>query len=142
MPGLCVAALAVARPAAASAAAQPMPMHGDAKVRTTWLDDEQVTCGAFLAGMGLSGAGIAPESAGTAKAGHRQSLVDAASPPLDEPVPGGHNILHLGSGQTGTFIGPPSGRHIMQLIMAGADRVPHDLPVVPRQVTGLVRGGS
>ena len=74
-----------------------------------------------------------------ANTGHHHLLIDTPLPPLDEPIPADKNHLHFGLGQTETFIDLPPGRHTLQLLMGDANHIPHDPPVMSKQITITVR---
>ena len=129
--------LALSPPLAAVAQERAMPE--EAKVYILWPPDGQVIRGAFWVRMGLVNAGVAPAGVVRAGTGHHHILVNAPLPALDEPIPNNRNHLHFGLGQTETFIELAPGRHTLQLIMGDADHIPHDPPVLSRQITIQVR---
>lgn len=125
--------------ASGMAAAQPAPMPEAARAYILWPPDGQVIRGAFWVRMGLSGAGIAPAGVEVPGTGHHHIIVDAPLPPLGEPIPHDSRHLHFGLGQTEARLDLPPGRHTLQLIMADADHIPHDPPVLSRRITVTVR---
>ena len=85
--------------------------------------------------FGLIGMGIAPAGVDKANTGHHHLIVDAALPPLGEPIPTDFNHLHFGAGQTEAQITLTPGRHTLQLLLGDASHVPHDPPVFSKQIT-------
>ena len=71
--------------------------------------------------------------------GHHHLLIDTDLPPLDEPIPNDKKHIHLGAGQTETYVELPPGRHTIQLLMGDYDHVPHDPPVMSKKITVIVR---
>jgi hypothetical protein len=91
--------------------------------------------------FGTRNFGVAPAGVNRPNTGHHHLLIDVPLPPLDQPIPNDRNHLHFGLGQTETVIELTPGRHTLQLLMADADHVPHNPPVMSRQITVYVRGG-
>lgn len=87
-----------------------------------------------LKGMGVAPAGIAMESTG-----HHHLLIDAAMPPLDQPVPADAQHVHFGKGQTETAVTLEPGTHRLQLLLGDHLHLPHDPPVVSKVITITVR---
>ena len=92
--------------------------------------------------FGTRNFGVAPAAVEKPNTGHHHLLIDVPLPPLDQPIPNDSHHLHFGLGQTETFIDLPPGRHTLQLLMGDANHVPHDPPVMSRQITIIVRGGK
>ena len=89
--------------------------------------------------FGLRGMGVAPAGVARPDTGHHHLIVDAPTPPLDQPVPNDAQHLHFGGGQTETVLELPPGTHELQLILADKDHVPHDPPLVSERITITVR---
>lgn len=89
----------------------------------------------FRVWFGLRHMGVAPAGVDVPNTGHHHLLVDTPVPPLDEPIPADDNHIHFGRGQTQTVLTLLSGKHTLQLIMADQAHVPHNPPVVSRQIT-------
>jgi hypothetical protein len=89
--------------------------------------------------FGLKGMGVAPAGVARPDTGHHHLIVDAPTPPLDQPVPNDAQHLHFGGGQTETVLELPPGTHELQLILADKDHVPHDPPLVSERITITVR---
>lgn len=84
--------------------------------------------------FGLSGMGVAPAGVASAGTGHHHLIVDAPLPPLNLPIPKDDKHLHFGNGQTETTLELAPGEHTLQLLLADANHVPHDPPVVSKQI--------
>jgi hypothetical protein len=54
-------------------------------------------------------------------------------------IPNDKQHLHFGKGQTETVLELPPGRHTLQLVLADADHVPHDPPIMSKKITITVR---
>ena len=93
----------------------------------------------FRVWFGLRNMGVAPKGVKYPNTGHHHLLIDTDLPPLDEPIPNDKKHIHLGAGQTETFLELPPGRHTIQLLMGDADHVPHDPPVMSKKITVTVR---
>ena len=129
---------APARPAPDNPSRQPSPPG--AYVYIGWpLDGATIPAANAKMWFGTRNFGVAPAGVAKAGTGHHHLLVDAPLPPLGEPIPNDRNHLHFGLGQTETLLNLPPGRHTLQLLMADADHVPHDPPVMSRQITVTVR---
>ena len=90
--------------------------------------------------FGLKGMGVAPAGVDRPKTGHHHLLIDVADyPALDKPLPGDDNHKHFGGGQTETMIELTPGSHTLQLIMGDRNHVPHDPPVISKQITITVK---
>lgn len=89
----------------------------------------------FRVWFGLRHMGVAPAGVDVPNTGHHHLLVNTPVPPLDEPIPADENHIHFGSGQTQTLLTLPRGKHTLQLIMADQAHVPHNPPVISRQIT-------
>lgn len=79
---------------------------------------------------------------GEPAAGHVHLLIDSAPPAPGEPVPVDDAHIHLMGGETETVLDLPPGRHTLQLIVAGADHVPADPPVISNKVAVTVESGA
>lgn len=127
---------------AAPAPAARSPAPRDAYVYLGWpLNGAVVSPTNIKVWFGTRNFGVAPAGVSKANTGHHHLLIDVPLPPLDQPIPSDEHHLHFGLGQTETTISLPPGRHTLQLLMGDTDHVPHDPPVMSRQITILVRGG-
>ena len=123
-------------------AAQRTPAPADAYVYIGWpMNGAVVASNHIKVWFGTRNFGVAPAGVSKPNTGHHHLLIDTPLPPLDQPVPNNRNHLHFGLGQTETFIDLPPGKHTLQLLMADANHVPHDPPVMSRRVTIQVRAG-
>jgi hypothetical protein len=101
-------------------------------------DGETVT-GKVSVRFGLSGMGVAPAGVTTAGTGHHHLIVDAPLPAMNLPIPNDEKHRHFGSGQTETVLELAPGEHTLQLLLADANHVPHDPPVVSKQIRITVK---
>lgn len=89
--------------------------------------------------FGLAGMGVAPAGTTAPATGHHHLIVDAPLPPLNLPIPKDEQHLHFGGGQTETTLALPPGEHTLQLVLADANHVPHDPPVVSERIRITVK---
>ncbi|UCE86687.1 MAG: DUF4399 domain-containing protein [Deltaproteobacteria bacterium] len=85
--------------------------------------------------FGLAGMGVAPAGVATPETGHHHLIIDAALPPLGQPVPSDEHHRHFGGGQTEVALELAPGTHTLQLLLGDANHVPHDPPVVSEKIT-------
>jgi hypothetical protein len=83
--------------------------------------------------------GVAPAGVTTAGTGHHHLIVDAPLPAMNLPIPNDEKHRHFGSGQTETVLELAPGEHTLQLLLADANHVPHDPPVVSKQIRITVK---
>jgi hypothetical protein len=88
--------------------------------------------------FGLRGMGVAPAGSDRANSGHHHLLIDAAVPPLDQPIPNDFNHLHFGAGQTEAEVNLTPGPHTLQLLLGDKDHVPHTPPVMSERIRVIV----
>jgi len=136
-------ATAQAQPGAAGAeVAQPLPRTprpADAVLYLVAPADGETVDGPVTVRFGLKGMGVAPAGVARPDTGHHHLVVDAPTPPLDQPLPSDAQHIHFGGGQTETTLDLPPGPHELQLILADKDHVPHDPPLVSQRITITVR---
>jgi hypothetical protein len=120
-------------------AAERQPAPKDAYAYIGWPNDGEVVTQRFKVWLGLRNFGVAPSGVVKPNTGHHHLLIDTDLPPLDEPIPNDKKHIHLGAGQTETYLELPPGRHTIQLLMGDADHVPHDPPVMSKKITVTVR---
>ena len=89
--------------------------------------------------FGLSNMGVAPAGVSKPNTGHHHLVIDADTPPLDQPIPNDPIHLHFGAGQTETKITLRPGPHTLQLIFCDDQHVPHDPPVISERIHVTVR---
>jgi Domain of unknown function (DUF4399) len=140
MTRLCAALLLGSVLAAPVALAGDTPAPADAYLYIGWPNDgEVIDASRFRVWFGLRHMGVAPAGVDKPNTGHHHLLVDTPVPPADQPIPNDRNHLHFGGGQTEAMVELPPGTHTLQLIMGDKDHVPHNPPVVSRQITITVR---
>jgi hypothetical protein len=88
--------------------------------------------------FGLRNMGLAPAGVLKAGTGHHHLLVDVGPPPLDRPIPNDPQHLHFGAGQTEAEVSLPPGEHVLQLLFADHDHVPHDPPLMSERIQVVV----
>jgi len=131
--------IAISGSAAPGSAAERQPAPKDAYAYIGWPNDGEVVTQRFKVWLGLRYFGVAPSGINRPNTGHHHLLIDTGLPPLDEPIPNDKKHIHLGAGQTETFVELPPGRHTIQLLMGDFDHVPHDPPVMSKKITVIVR---
>lgn len=136
---ICLLLLAFVAAQPASAAGVRTPAPADARVYIISPKDGAVVRGPVTVLFGLSGMGVAPAGTVAENTGHHHLLIDAPMPPLDQPLPKDDSHLHFGKGQTQTVLTLKPGRHTLQLVLADANHVPHDPPVVSEKITIRVK---
>ena len=140
MTRLCAALLLGSVLAAPVALAGDTPAPADAYLYIGWPNDgEVINASRFRVWFGLRHMGVAPADVDKPNTGHHHLLVDTPVPPADQEIPNDRNHLHFGAGQTEAMVELPPGTHTLQLIMGDKDHVPHNPPVVSRQITITVR---
>jgi hypothetical protein len=116
------------------------PAPADAYLYIGWPNDgEVINASRFRVWFGLRHMGVAPAGVDKPNSGHHHLLVDTPVPPADQPIPNDRNHLHFGGGQTEAMVELPPGTHTLQLVMGDKDHVPHNPPVVSKQITITVR---
>ncbi len=89
--------------------------------------------------FGLKGMGVAPAGTDKANTGHHHLMIDGKMlPPMDQPM-NKEVVKHFGGGQTEAEISLSPGKHTLQLILGDKAHVPHDPPVVSKQITITVK---
>lgn len=134
-------ARAQAEPGAAPApAALPRtPRPADARLYFISPSDGAVVTSPVTVRFGLAGMGVAPAGVDKPDTGHHHLIVDAPTPPLDRPLPKDAQHIHFGGGQTETNLELAPGKHELQLVLADANHVPHDPPLVSSRITITVK---
>lgn len=134
------AAALAQQPKAPEAGFKATPAPADAYCYIGWPNDGEIVRTTHIkVWFGTRNFGVAPAGTSKPNTGHHHLLIDAALPPMDQPIPNDKNHLHFGLGQTETFIDLPPGTHTLQLLMGDADHVPHDPPVMSKKITIHVR---
>ena len=104
----------------------------------TPFDGEKIPGGKLWVRFGLRGMGVAPAGVEKQFTGHHHLLVNTGLPPLDEAIPSDDNHIHFGRGQTEYFLELPPGEHTLQLLLGDHLHVPHQPPVMSKQITVYV----
>jgi hypothetical protein len=140
MTRLCAALLLGSVLAAPVALAGDTPAPADAYLYIGWPNDGEVinSC-QFRVWFGLRHMGVAPAGVDKPNTGHHHLLIDTDLGAPEEPIPNDRNHLHFGGGQTEAMVELPPGTHTLQLVMGDKDHVPHNPPVVSKQITITVR---
>lgn len=90
--------------------------------------------------FGLKGMGIAPAGIKFEGTGHHHLLIDTSVPAnLGLPLPTSDHVVHFGKGQTETTIELSPGKHTLQLVLGDQLHIPHDPPVISKQITITVK---
>ena len=85
--------------------------------------------------FGLKNMGVAPAGTDVANTGHHHLLIDTELPTMNLPIAKDDKHRHFGGGQTETSIELSPGRHTLQLLLGDFSHIPHDPPVVSKQIT-------
>ena len=112
----------------------PTPSSPGAEVYFFNLKDGDVVPSKLKINFGLRNMGVAPAGSDRDNSGHHHVIVDAETPPLDQPIPNDFNHLHFGAGQTEADIVLRPGEHTLQLIMGDKNHVPHTPPVMSPRI--------
>lgn len=137
---LAVALLSVLVAGAALSDDHLTPSHENSYVYIGWPNNgEVVKTRRFRVWFGLRHMGLAPAGTEVQFTGHHHLLIDTDLPPLDEEIPADKNHLHFGAGQTETVIELGPGKHTLQLLFADHNHVPHDPPIMSKQITITVK---
>lgn len=119
------------------------PSPPDAKVFFVDLDDGAKIPTKSIIKFGVSGIEIVPAGPAKPNSGHHHLIVDAPLPPLDREIPNDANHLHFGKGQTEAEISLTPGPHTLQLLFGDHQHVPHDPPLMSKQIHVVaVEGGA
>ncbi|HEU4428296.1 MAG TPA: DUF4399 domain-containing protein [Myxococcota bacterium] len=138
--GLAGIALVAALAALAAFAQVPRAKApAEAKLYFITPEDGQALTGEFTVRFGLTGMGVAPAGVATEGTGHHHLIVDAPLPPMNLPIPKDATHLHFGNGQTETTLELAPGEHTLQLLLADANHIPHEPPVVSERIRITVK---
>lgn len=88
----------------------------------------------FKIRFGLSGMEVSPSGTPKPNSGHHHVIIDTDLPPFDERIPADFNNVHFGGGQTEAELTLPPGEHTLQLLFADHDHIPHDPPLVSKEL--------
>ena len=84
--------------------------------------------------FGATGITIAPAGQETPNSGHFHLLIDTGLPDLDREIPSDPNHIHYGRAQTETDLTLTPGPHTLQILLGDYAHVPHDPPVMSKQI--------
>src|SRR3954464_12976182 len=90
--------------AAPGLAAERQPAPKDAYAYIGWPNDGEVVTQRFKVWLGLRNFGVAPAGVNRPNTGHHHLIIDSDLPPLDEQIPNDKKHVHLGAGQTETYL--------------------------------------
>lgn len=79
--------------------------------------------------------GVAPAGTKLDKTGHHHLLIDAPLPDMSKPIAKDDQHRHFGGGQTETTLTLTPGKHTLQLLLGDFAHVPHQPPVMSKQIT-------
>ena len=110
------------------------PSPEGAKAYFVDLKDGETVKSPFLVRFGLTEQmGIAPALADWPDTGHFHLIIDSKPPNPNRPISNKH--LHLHKGQTEAIVELKQGRHTLQIVMGDYSHIPHDPPVMSKQIT-------
>ena len=90
--------------------------------------------------FGLKGMGVAPAGIDKPNTGHHHLLVDVKDGPVPgSPLPADTQHIHFGGGQTEATVELSPGKHTLQLIMGNQNHIPHEPPVMSKEITIVVK---
>ncbi|MEA2859037.1 MAG: hypothetical protein QOC72_1076 [Methylobacteriaceae bacterium] len=107
----------------------PTPSPAGAAVYFVDIKDGATIPAKSVVHFGLRNMGVAPAGSDRPNSGHHHLLIDAPTPPFNEPIPNDFNHLHFGAGQTEAEVTLTPGEHTLQLLLGDKDHVPHTPPV-------------
>ncbi len=100
--------------------------------------DGEVVSSPVTIKFGLQGMGVSPAGLDKKSTGHHHLLVDGKKLP-DFNKPMGKEIMHFGGGQTEKAIALASGKHTLQLVLGDFRHIPHNPPVISKEITIFVK---
>ncbi len=115
------------------------PAPSNAELYFVSLDDGDVLSNPITIRFGLKNMGVAPAGIQYENSGHHHLLIDTSLPPLDLPIINDEKHRHFGKGQTEAVLELPPGAHTLQLLLGDFAHIPHDPPVMSKQVTITVK---
>jgi hypothetical protein len=137
LPALLVAACIGAT---AQAELPRTPSPADASVAIVRPHDGEVVTSPFKVVFAVHGMTLAPAGGTEPNSGHHHLLIDVPVP-TDQgtPLPADSQHLHFGKAQTETEVTLAPGQHTLQLILGDANHIPHEPPVISKQISITVR---
>lgn len=137
LPALLVAACIGAT---AQAELPRTPSPADASVAIVSPHDGEVVTSPFKVVFAVHGMTLAPAGGTEPNSGHHHLLIDVPVPTdLGTPLPADSQHLHFGKAQTETEVTLAPGQHTLQLILGDANHIPHEPPVISKQISITVR---
>lgn len=130
----------VASLAAGSVAADMTPAPEGARVYIIAPEEGSTVSNPVTIRFGLEGMGVAPAGVAAEGTGHHHLLINTGPDEIDmtASLPATDQIVHFGGGQTQTTMDLPAGTHELRLLLADANHIPHDPPVVSDPITVTV----
>ena len=118
----------------------PSPSAPGAAVYFVGLKDGQTVPTTFTVNFGLKGMGVAPAGVTNPNTGHFHLLIDTDTmPDMNMPLAKTDKIRHFGAGETETDVTLPAGKHTLQILVADANHIAHDKPVMSEKITVTVK---
>ena len=93
----------------------------------------------FLVQFGLSNMGIAPAGIDKENTGHHHLLIDVEDINFNMPIPSSSNHIHFGGGQTEALLTLSPGEHKLRLLMGNYLHIPHEKPLISKEITIIVK---
>ena len=115
------------------------PAPADASVAILSPQDGETVTSPFKVVFAITGMSLAPAGDPQPNSGHHHLIIDAPLPNLDQPLPADARHLHFGKAQTETEVTLVPGQHTLQLMLGDANHIPHEPPVISKQITITVR---
>lgn len=115
------------------------PAPAEASVSILSPHDGDVVTSPLKVVFSVQGMTLAPAGDARPNSGHHHLLIDAPLPDLNQPLPADTRHLHFGKAQTETEVTLLPGPHTLQLILGDANHIPHEPPVISKQITITVR---
>jgi hypothetical protein len=135
------AALVLAASVANVQAQERTPSPKGAKVFIISPKDGESVSSPVTVKFGIKGMTLAPAGTKQENTGHHHLLIDTDAPAdLGQPLPTvPDKIVHFGKAQTETTVTLSPGKHTLQLLLADANHIPHNPPVISKKITITVK---
>jgi hypothetical protein len=85
--------------------------------------------------FGIAGMDVVKAGDDQPNSGHHHLLIDTDLPDLGLPIPADEHHVHFGDGSTTTEITLPPGEHTLQMLLGDHLHIPHNPPLVSKQIT-------
>lgn len=116
------------------------PSPADASVTIVSPHDGELVTSPFKVVFAIHGMTLAPAGDAAPDSGHHHLLIDTPVPTdLNKPLPADSQHLHFGKAQAETEVTLAPGQHTLQLILGDANHIPHEPPIISKQITITVR---